>query len=407
MRALTFPRETQSFLLVKALYYVQSGLFGVLIHIYFWRITENLETLVLYYCLFYIAHATVFVWFGRYTKCRNRFLGLRLGMILQMLFFIVLLVTGDAIASWIPFVAILGGIANGIYWNADNTLKIDLTTEENRLQFSGIHNALKYGIGALAPLAAAAIVIQSENVITAYAPVFLIALLCTILCITMTFRISTDLAVCKTPYRVAHSWKLLWQHKAIRWGTLINFCVGLAIMQPIAITLILFLDSGSELTIGWYQLLTLLLAFSIPTLVAARFSRKDYRWLLLGAGALQLAAVGIVLWSQEIWAILLFGVLRSILIISEMPVIAIKMDAFTATVTDPEQQRELRVEYVALLEAAGESGKVIGALILLLLAAQTTAFALATAVVFFSVAAYATKIVSARTYRVITENRPT
>jgi len=182
--------QIKALLLTKSLAYTQSAFAQFLINIYFWRITGSVSFLVLFNITFEVGHVFASWIAGKICKEHDRFLPLRVSMILQLLYLAFIIYLKVDVANYIIPVAILGGLAHGAYWFADDLLKLDLTNPENRLKFVAVHRIIKDGIGSLIPLVASIIVAVQLGTEQAYVSIFILAIIFSALVFVSSFFIS-------------------------------------------------------------------------------------------------------------------------------------------------------------------------------------------------------------------------
>jgi len=185
-----FQRPLKAFLLTKFFAYAQMAFAQFLINIYFWRITQSIPFLVLFNIVFLICHTLTYIPAGKIAKEYNRFLPMRIGAILQLIYlFLIVYLKGDIVHFIIP-IAIIGGIGHGAYWFSDNLLKFDLTNPENRLKFTASYQIIQSIANSILPLLATILVVAGGGVFQSYARIFILAILFSLLVLVSSFFIS-------------------------------------------------------------------------------------------------------------------------------------------------------------------------------------------------------------------------
>jgi len=362
-----FNKHMKAFLATKFFEYSQAAFFKFLINIYFWRVTNDISFLVLYNIIFEITHGITHLASGKISKESNRFIPLRFGLAFQLVFLGSILFLRESIVEFIIPVAIVGGIAHGTYWSSDNLLKFDLTSPRNRFKFTAVFHILKRLAHGIIPLIASIIVVSNGDVFSSYSTIFVAALIFTALALTSTFFISKKKKFATKKYKPFKVAKEVFRDKNLRIACFSTFLSSIASILPILLGLMLFFSSGTELSIGGYQFITVGIAVIANYLVGKYFSCKDYKKLLIYGGTMNFLLIFILFIRQDFVSILIYGVLTSFFSVANNPFFPMSQDALNAHAKSKKQLLDIRVEYVSIHELFDVFGKVIGLLIILLL----------------------------------------
>lgn len=362
-----FSRPTKAFLLTKMFAYTQSAFAQFLINIYFWRITKNISFLVLYNSVFVLFHTLAYIPASKFAKEHNRFVPLRAGMILQLAYLAMILVLREKVIEYIIPVALVGGVAHGSYWTSDNLLKLDLTNPDNRLRFTSIIQILQSIANSLCPLLASLVVLSDGEVFNSYSKVFVAALIFAALTLISSFYVSDMVKLEGSKFSLVATAKTLLRDRNIRIACASNFLTSVSEVLPILLGLMLFISSGTELSLGSYQFVTVSLVIMTNYVMGKYGVRKHYRRLLYVGGALDFLLVFILFLSQSYGAILLYGILKALVSFMSAPAYALTLDAFNIHCKDSRECVDQRVEYLMLGEICVSGGKLAGLLVLLLL----------------------------------------
>lgn len=396
MKTAALPQYLRAFLVTKGLFYTQNAFFKLFINIYFWRITENIPTLVLYNVVFYFAHLLAYVPSGKTAKEYSRFIPLRIGMVLQFCFLASIVYLQDSVIDWMVPVALLGGFASGLYWSSDNILKFDLTNPENRLRFTSIHTILKELSKGLVPFLVG-LFLTVDGDIESYTKVFSIAAVLTVATFISSFWISKSKQFTGvSDFRFLPIARDLLKNPNVWRAGMSNFFVEVAFALPILLGLMLFFATGNELSIGSYQAITVALGILAYAYIGKRFTKKHYRSLLVYGGALNFAVVFILFINQSYTAVLLYGILSTLFAVADAPRHPIAMDVLNMTCSTKEECIDKRVEYITILEIFGAAGKMVGFCILLLLHQSLSVVVIGTAAALLAGAQFASNIIISR-----------
>ena len=392
-----FSKQLKAFLTTKLFAYSQSIFAQFLINIYFWRITQNIHVLVVYNVIFAIAHVIIYLPAGKLGKEYDRFLPLRIGVVAQLLYLFLILFLGSNVISYIIIIAIIGGIADGMYWSSDNLLKFDLTEPDNRLKFTSAYQILKSIAGSLLPIFASIIVVTNDGgVFSEYGRVFIAATICAVLTLVSSFFISDTKRLESEQFRFFCTARRLWRDKNIRIACYSTFLAEIPDVLPILLGLLLYIGSKTEFSFGSYQFITVLITVVTTYLLGKYFSRKEYRKLLIWGGVANFFCTFILLASQSYFAILLYGILTSIFLFMNVPQNPMILDALTAHSSDEAERNNIRVEYVALQEMFDAGGKIVGYLVLLFVGSFTNTLTVGVVIGFCALSALASNIVITR-----------
>jgi len=384
-----FPRALRAFLGLKFFAYVQSSFAQVLINIYVYRLTHDLGVLVAFNVAFDIAHTIVYLAVSRLSKEYDRLLPLRLGVVCQLVYLATILYLGSSVSHFVLLLGILGGAADGAYWQSDNLLKLDLTTPANRLRFTTAFGMVKSSVGTLVPPIAALLVVLAPGtaaVSGAYAPVFLAAIAGAAGVLATSFFLPPD-----RTHRSVRQYKfwtvarILWKDRNVRLACYSTFLSEVPDVLPMLLGVYLYLRSGTELAIGGYQVLTVVLVLASNHLLGRHVRTAHYKPILIAGGVAQCAVVLILLFDHQYAAVFIYGVLSSLLSVTDAPGSTLRQNALTFHTSDSGVLANVRVEFLTLKEIFDCVGKNAGYVLLLIVgfsgsAGQVAAVALGCAV---------------------------
>jgi len=362
-----FGRPLKAFIFTKLFAYTQSAFAQFLINIYFWRITKNIPFLVLYNVIFLLFHTLTYLPAGKIAKERNRFLPLRFGVILQIAYLLLIIFLRGNIVHYIIPIAIIGGIAHGAYWFSDNLLKFDLTHPENRLKFTATCNIMQSAANSVVPLLASILVVADGGIFSSYARVFILAIIFAGLVLASSFYIPAKKKIDSSPFNFFVSARKLLRNRNIRIACFSSAFRYISSALPILIGLLLFISSGTELYLGGYQFITVLIVMITNYIMGRYFSRKNYRALLIWGGITNFVLVFILFISQSYTAILLYGILGALFSFLNAPTYPIIQNALSMYSTEEKECVAHRAEYMVLIEIFTSAGAILGFGVLLLI----------------------------------------
>lgn len=363
-----FSSHLKAFLITKFLVYSQEAFIQFFINIYFWRMTHNIPFLVLYNVVYLICQLIAYFPAGKISKEYSRFVPLRAGLVLKFLFLMLILFLKGSIVDYIVPVAVIGGLGAGLYWSSDDLLKFDLSNPNNRLRFAAVFTILSQIASSMMPLIASLLIVMNGDGVVSYSNIFLASMLLTCLALASTFFISKKDRFRSKEYSFSKAARALWKDRNIRIACISTTLSYVNYALPILLGLLLFITSGTELSIGAYQFITVIVAVVANYTVGAIFSRKDYRKLLIYGGLVNFAVIFILFLRQDFTSILIYGILASLFSAASTPFYPMTQDSLSTHAKGRKELVDLRVEYMALVQIFSVAGQVAGFLILLLLA---------------------------------------
>ncbi|PCI25658.1 hypothetical protein COB57_00350 [Candidatus Peregrinibacteria bacterium] len=347
------------FLFTKLFAYSQQAFVGIFMNIYLWRMTNDFYTIAFYNIIYSLFHGIAIIPSGKIIKEYNRLLPLRLGLLLKAIFLSLIIFLQQDIIQHLGMVAAVGGIANGLYWASDDTLKIDLSTPENRLTFASAARIAKYFSKGLVPLIAGYIIIKNGEALSSYSSIFVYAFVITFISLISSFFIVGKSNSITEKYRFFSISSQLLKNKKIRIVVYSALLSQFSETLPILLSLLLFLATGSEFSIGGYQFITLFIGVISNYLLMQYFNRNDYKKLLKIGGIMNFIIVFILFFQQSFAALLLYGILSSLFSVTDNPRHPIRMDTISNYAQSAKKLSDIRVESLNLIALFDILGKIL------------------------------------------------
>jgi MFS transporter, YQGE family, putative transporter len=352
-------KKAKILLAVSALFTLAMGLSNVFVNLFLWKKTNNFVAVAEYNLMHYIFVPFTFLFAGWLSKRKNGIWSLRLGIMFFILFFVLILWSGDRAAGYIIPLGILFGIAAGFYWLAFHVLCFDFTDTNNRDTYNGYSGVIGGICGAIAPLTSAYIISRLGG-IRGYSIVFTLSLVLFVVLILVSLLLRSE----------QYGSKLDFQHCFGRcsgeWGTLRVSTViwGLRdVIMGFIITILVYKVSGSELTIGKLALLASVI--SSATFWAEQKLIKPKRRLIsmhIGAVLMFTAILGLF-FKIGFGTLLLYIVLDAV----STPFFIVPFSSAGFNVIDRNHEEDLRIEYVINKEIVLNAGRIVSIVVLILL----------------------------------------
>lgn len=356
-------------LLIGGLYSIGLFLSNTFVNVYLWRQTNDFITIATYNFSIFVLQPITYIFAGMLAKKYNRIIILRLGVGFLALFFMTVLFLRENAATYEILLGSLLGIGYGFYWLAFNVLTFEITEPHTRDFFNGFLGSLESLAGMIGPFVAGAIIVRMP-LQDGYMVIFAISLLLFLLAVILSFFLQNR----KT---VGH-FSLLTVVKQIQYDLnwkntlLANFFQGIRDgVFGFVIAIWIFITTNSEFSLGMFHFI--LNAFSfLFYLIVIKIVRVHNRnkAILLGSFILSFA-VWIVLIDISYERLLLYAALIGI----AYPILLVPFNSLSFDVIGRGYEaKNLRIEYIILLEISTHIGKIIAVIFFLILYNQISSF---------------------------------
>ena len=350
--------QASRLLWVHTLFLTGVSLSNIFFNIYLWKILHNLETAAVFNLFQFITVPFVFFMATHMFKQQGIILSMRLGLLVHVCFFLLVLLLKSKIAYLAPLFGVLMGLGQGLYFFGYNVSTYDWTNNLNRDRFSGLNGAASALAGMVAPLVGG-VIIRSLGTSTGYIAVFSIMVICFILAtlVTGTFVANTGKAQCNfTQARVliGSEWR------RVSWSM---FLRGLreGVMSFLLI-LIFYEVSQNELKLGFFNFVLSIITFLSYYFVGRYISRERRYFSMFLGGILLTFFTSIVLWEPSIKSFWLFGIANSLF----FPLIYVPLTTISYNVIRNNwRTAEYQTEFLSFREIPLNIGRILGILLLI------------------------------------------
>jgi YQGE family putative transporter len=352
-------KEAKLLLLLSILFTLAMGISSIFVNIFFWKQTTDFTVIVIYNLLQYIFIPINFLLAGIISKKKNGTWALRIGLGIFALFYMLILLIGSKGVIYIYMLGIISGIAAGFYWLAFNVLCFDFTDTTNRDTFNGYNGSVAGVATALAPLLSGYIISRFGG-IKGYNIIFGITLSFLIVLILLSLKLKCKDSIGKLKLNRVFSkncddWQKI-RISTVLWGfrdAIIGFLVNILIIEV----------TKSELSLGSLSLVGSLLSAAGFMIVQKIIKpRRRVASIYIGTILSFIAVIGISI-NVTYNNILIYILLNSFF----MPFFVIQLSSSTFNVINRVHQEDLRIEYMINKDIALNLGRIISALILLIL----------------------------------------
>lgn len=353
-------RDFLLLLAIGGLYTLAIALSNTFVNIYLWKQTKNFLNLGMYNLAIVVLQPIAFVFAGRLAKVMDRVILLRCGVSVLALFFITVLLVGIHASHYILLIGALLGVGYGFYWLAFHLLTFEITEPETRDFFNGFLGLLVSFAGMVGPIVAGFIISRMEQW-NGYTCIFILSLLLFAVAILLSFFLSHR--ECEGKYELKEVVKERGRNYNWRSVTRAHYFQGIREGTFIfAISVILYITTGSEMAIGQYGLISSAVSFFVYFIVT-RFVKKTHRKkaILLG-GILLYLSVFLIVFDVTYERLLFYAVCISI----AYPILLVPLGSISFDVIGRAwRAKDLRIEYMVIRECYLNLGRICSILLFL------------------------------------------
>ncbi|NHC40098.1 MFS transporter [Bacillus sp. MM2020_1] len=350
-------KDLSLLLIIGGLYSLSVALSNTFVNIYLWKQTGKYSDIALYNLSIVVLQLLTFILAGRWAKKIDRVIVLRIGVIFLALFYVMVLISGTSASTYLLLLGSLLGVGYGFYWLAFNVLTFEITEPDTRDFFNGFLGILSSAGGMIGPIAAGIIITRFEQ-FTGYTIVFGLSLGLFALAVFMSFSLKPR------PSAGSYCFKKILnerkQNENWRLITNANFFQGLREGTfAFVISVLVYLSTGSEMSLGTFGLLNSGISF-IAYYLASRLIKQRFRKkaILIG-GLLLYTAVLIIVWDVNFVKLLIYGGIIAI----AYPLLLVPYMSTTYDVIGTGwKAAEMRIEYIVVREIFLNLGRIISIL---------------------------------------------
>ncbi|MFC5402733.1 MFS transporter [Cohnella soli] len=356
VRSSRLDSQTRLLLSVNAFFVTANALSGTYLGVYIWKASNDFAKVGWFTLFNYVIMALTFWIAGNGVKESNKMTYLRAGIFISAGFYAVVLLLGSSAQNWIYCLGMLQGLAAGLFWLSFNVVYFEMTDANNRDRFNGLAGVIGSVVGIVVPWTSGFLISRSAGG-NGYRLVFAISLGVFV----GGFLLSFLLRHRKT--RGDYNWLLPFRYIVRRrtpWPALFGALAAQGLRESVIgvfIGLLVFVETGSEMRLGQFVLLTSAVGF-VSFYVTGKWLKPSWRdkGMLVGAASLALSVIPLF-FGVGFVSLLVYGILSALF----MPLFVIPM---TSSVFDwigsDDESASLRVEFVVLRELALCAGRIVG-----------------------------------------------
>jgi len=353
--------QSRLLLLVNGLFITASFFSGTFLNIYIWKATRDFVLLGWYTLFTHVSMAATFWLAGYFAKKGASGTVLRAGIGVAALFYGIVLLLGRAAPQYAWLLGLVQGLATGLFWLGFNVIYFEVTDAGNRDRFNGLAGVTSSVVGMAAPWISGFTISNTPGEL-GYRIMFMVSLAIFTAGFFVSFRLRN-----RAPEGEGYDWRLparIWKmREGSAWRPVLG---GLAFQGlretvfTVMISLLVFIQTGSEMKLGNFSLITQLVAFG-SFYVTGRWLKAEWRQtgMLIGTVCLALAIVPLFFWSGY-GALLTFGIGTWLFL--PLFIVPMTSSVFDLIGTRRESVRS-RAEYVVLRELGLNAGRIAGMII--------------------------------------------
>lgn len=361
LQPLNLSAPAKVFIGILTLNGVANHLSSIFIYVYLFRLSQNFYEVALFNFISYLIWLPAFITAGWLSKKIDRKKGIVIGVMVQLVFYLLLLIFGETSSSKIVILGLIFGVGSGFYWLSVNVLSVDLTNHLNRDWFNGVNGVFSATSQMIGPIVAGWIFTLKPG-FTGYKIIFTLSFI--------LFLMSVILTLLLPQYKgeSEFNWRELWNiYGNAKWRNLSYIYSSLAFRDGVLsfiIFLWVYVVTESESVLGNYVVFTTSLSVITYYLLGKFLKEKNKRVsIIVGTIGLSLAVFGLVI-NVNFPTLLIYGIAAGICIpLFEVPLNTLSLNS----IVQFDKTGRRRIELVVSREIALSFGRIpsVGGLMLL------------------------------------------
>ncbi|MBT2726523.1 MFS transporter [Bacillus sp. ISL-75] len=350
-------KDLSLLLIIGGLYSLSVALSNTFVNIYLWKQTGKYSDIALFNLSIVVLQLLTFILAGRWAKKIDRVIVLRIGVIFLALFYVMVLIAGTKASTYLLLLGSLLGVGYGFYWLAYNVLTFEITEPDTRDFFNGFLGILSSAGGMIGPIAAGIIITRFDK-FTGYTIVFGMSLALFALAVFMSFSLKPRPSA--GSYCVNQILNERKQNENWRLITNANFFQGLREGTfAFVISVLVYISTGSELSLGTFGLLNSGISFIAYYLASRLIKQKFRKKAILIGGLILYASVLLIVWDVNFVKLLIYGGMIAI----AYPLLLVPYMSTTYDVIGTGwKAAEMRIEYIVVREIFLNLGRIVSIL---------------------------------------------
>lgn len=346
--------QTRLLLLVNGLFIAASLFSGTFLGVYIWKASRDFTLLGWFTLVTHVSMAATTWLAGFWVKHGRTGSCMRAGIAASAAFYGLVLLLGKQAVHYIVPLGIAQGIGTGLFWLGFNVVYFEATDADNRDRFNGMTGLTGSMLGMIAPWCAGYLISHTAGG-AGYRYMFMASL------VIFTAGVLVSFLLHNRKPEGRYDWRLpvrIWQKRGDPWRPVIGALIAQGFRESVFVVMIgllVYIQTGSEMKVGNFSLITQIVAF-ISFFAVGRWLKPSWRkiGMLIGTLSLTLAIVPFF-FGLGYKTLLMFGIGTALFF--PLYLIPMTSSVFDLIGTREESVRQ-RVEYVILRELSLNVGRI-------------------------------------------------
>lgn len=246
------------------------------------------------------------------NKCKNknRIWLLRIGIILDLIYFLMIILLKEKLIKYIYIFGIVYGLEEGFYFSIYNILESDGIDNENRAKFNGNYKAISNLLGIIFPLIFGGLIAATN-----FRKSIVLVLIIIIVRMILSFKLKdTNIPKdCKTDLKTY--FKLIKKHKSLKYVHIINIASGLTYSAGAflsVITVYIIKVCKNSVSLGMFTSIITLFMALIAYLYANVINNKNYIKIITISFTATIMSLVLMLFKCNMITIIIFNLCSKI-----------------------------------------------------------------------------------------------
>ncbi len=332
--------------------------------LYFLDISERNILPLGIYNLFAVLTIFGVVFFTRnITKSKNRIILLRLGIFLDLIYFLAIILLRENIINYIFLVGFLFGLSNGFYYSANNILESNGVNNKDRAKFTGSYTAVEAILSIFFPL-----IFGSLINATGFLKSLVIVIAIVIFRIFLSFLFKDNYIPESKKVDLKKYYQLTNNDIRFKQTYRVQFFNGIVISEAAfsyIITIYIIKVFSNSFSLGVFTSVFNVITFFIGIFFAKFLKKQNYFFAIKLTMTFTIISLFIMIFNCNSLTIILFNLFQTI---SKSLCVLIFMNNLHNLSNDDAIKKEYKSEYWLSTETSVAMGRVISSILFILLA---------------------------------------
>lgn len=349
---------------------------------YFLKLSsENVLSLGIYYIIVYVL--VYLTMFALKYKCkeRKRVNLLRIGIALNLLYFLMIIVLKERTVDFIYLMALLYGLEEGFYYSVYTNFESSGVTNKQRTKYFGFQKALTNLVGVFIPIIFGSIIDE-----TGFQKATIILVIIVIIMFILTYFFKDINKEIKTKPDLKGFQNLIYSNKELKEIFQIIFLNSFLYTGAFKNIMLLYLIIvlSTSLDLGIFSSLVFIITAFISYLFAKKIPKNKYELLLKLSFCFFIFSIIIIMFKVNFVTVVLFNLLQ----ILPMTIYMLLIEINSLNISNNQEIKEkYKVEYFLYNEKTLFKGRLISYLLFIIIGISSSMFITNTVLIAFSIIA--------------------